>query len=68
MTKSKPTLRDLLNKCDDDAPMSEESKEWDQMQPCGIEFESDEDKNRKDGEIEDIELISISEERKSYPK
>ena len=68
MTKSNPTLGDLLNKCDEDASMNNEYKEWDQMQPSGIELESYEDKNRKDGEIEDIKLISISEDRKNKPE
>jgi len=33
MTKSR--LQELLNKCDEGAPMSEEDKGWDQMQPVG---------------------------------
>ena len=40
MTKGKPTLTELLNKCDKNTSMPEDIKEWEQMQPVGKEFGS----------------------------
>ncbi|WP_198552934.1 helix-turn-helix domain-containing protein [Psychromonas sp. Urea-02u-13] len=42
MTKSKLTLQNLLNKCDESIPMSKEDKEWDKMQPVGKEYGNEE--------------------------
>lgn len=41
MAKSKLTLQNLLNKCDENIPLSKEDKEWDQMQPVGKEYGSE---------------------------
>jgi hypothetical protein len=40
MTKDKPTLTELLNKCDKNTSMPEDIKEWENMQPVGKEFGS----------------------------
>ena len=66
MTKSR--LQELLNKCDESAPMSKEDKDWDQMQPAGKEWGSGEDLNVQEERIEDIELARIIEERKDQPE
>jgi hypothetical protein len=61
MTKSKPTLQDLLDKCDESTAMSKEDQKWNQIPPVGKEDGSDEYLNSQD---ENIELISIFEQRK----
>ncbi|MEH6452208.1 MAG: hypothetical protein V7782_04100 [Psychromonas sp.] len=66
MTKSR--LQELLNKCDESIPMSEEDKDWDQMQPVGKEWGGGEDLNALEKKIEDIELARIIEERKDQPE
>lgn len=66
MTKSR--LQELLNKCDESIPMSEEDKHWDQIQPVGKEWGSSEDLNAQEEKIEDIELARIIEERKDQPE
>lgn len=66
MTKSR--LQELLNKCDESIPMSEEDKDWDQIQPVGKEWGSGEDLNAQEEKIEDIELARIIEERKDQPE
>ncbi|MEZ9367326.1 hypothetical protein AB4140_00640 [Shewanella sp. 10N.286.51.B2] len=65
MTKSR--LQELLNKCDESIPMSEEDKDWDQMLPIGKEWGSGEDLNALEEKI-DIELARIIEERKDQPE
>ncbi|MDA7746004.1 hypothetical protein N8878_01560 [Psychromonas sp.] len=66
MTKLK--LQELLNKCDESTSMSEEEKDWEQMQPVGKEWGSGEELNTLKEQIEDIELAKIIEERKTKLK
>jgi antitoxin component HigA of HigAB toxin-antitoxin module len=47
MTKSKFTLQNLLNKCDECIPMGNEYNEWDKMQPVGKEFGSEKSRGTK---------------------
>ena len=64
MINSKTKLQDLLNKCDENVPMSKEVKEWDQVSQVGKEYGSDEDQKSNDEKIECIELVSKLEGRK----
>jgi len=41
MTKPKFALQDLINQCDESAPMNKELKEWENMQPVGKEYGSE---------------------------
>ena len=43
MTKPKPTLQDLLNKCEQEIPISKGIKKWDEIRPVGMEYGSDEE-------------------------
>lgn len=59
MTKPGYTLQELIDKCDESAPVNDELEEWEQAIPTGEELDND------DKKAECVDLIEAPSKKKN---